>query len=137
MATSRLVSSPYALIFGVVATTILLAVPGEGRAGSLRFLANTAVANFNEEDLRILQATALTLLKDGTTGQSQEWANPNSTAKGTLTIVKVFNSTEGYLCKSVRAENSAKGLHGRATYPVCEVQPGDWKLHSQAKPAAP
>jgi surface antigen len=116
---------------------MLLAVPGEGRAGNLGFLAKTAVGKFSADDLRILQATALTLLKDGATGQSQEWSNPNSTAKGTLTIVKVFNSTEGYLCKSVRSENSANGLHGRATYPVCEIQPGDWKLHSQAKPAAP
>jgi hypothetical protein len=120
---------------GLALVSLLLAAPPAVRAASLGFLSNTVASKFNDDDVRILQSTALSLLTDGVAGQSQEWANPNSTAKGKLTIVKVFRSTEGFLCKSLRAENSARGLHGVATYPVCEIHPGDWKLHSQAKPA--
>ncbi len=123
-----------ALIVCVLATTVLLAVPSGAFAASLGFLSKSAEGKFNDDDVRILQATALSLLSDGALGQSQDWANPNSTAHGTLTIVKVFRSTEGFSCKSLRVENNAAGLHSRATFPVCEIHTGDWKIHTQAEP---
>jgi hypothetical protein len=115
-------------------TAVLLAGPRDASAASLGFLSKSAEGKFNDEDVRILRATALSLLKDGVIGQSLDWSNPNSTAHGTLKIVKVFQSTEGFSCKSLRVENSASGLHNRATYPVCEIHPGDWKIHTQARP---
>jgi surface antigen len=105
-------------------------------AGNLSFLNNSAASKFNEEDVQIMQTTAFNLLKDGTVGQSQEWANPNTTAKGTITVLKVFQSTEGFACKSLRLESSAGGWHGRSTYPVCQIPPGGWKIYTGAKPAA-
>jgi surface antigen len=114
---------------------VLLLAGGAALAGNLSFLNDTAASKFNDDDVRLLQATAMSLLKDGTAGQSQTWANPNSTAKGTITVVKVFQSTEGFACKSLRIENSAAGWHGRSTYPVCQIPPGDWKIYSGAKPA--
>ena len=135
MTTSHLVLRMHALIFCVMVTAVLLAASSGALAASLGFLSKSAEGKFNDEDVRILQATALGLLKDGVAGQSQEWTNPNSTARGTLTIVKVFQSTDGFPCKSLRVENIASGLHNRATYPVCEIHPGDWKIHTQARPA--
>jgi hypothetical protein len=98
------------------------------------FFSKSPAGKFNDEDVRILGDTALILLNEGALGQSQDWSNPNSTARGTITVVKVFRSKEGYSCKSLRLENTVAGLHRRATFPVCEVNPGDWKIHSQAKP---
>jgi hypothetical protein len=118
----------------IMITAVLLVAARGASAASLGFLSRSAEGKFNDEDVRILQETALSLLNDGVIGQSQEWSNPNSTAHGTLKIVKVFQSTEGFSCKSLRVENSASGLHNRATYPVCEVRPGNWKIHTQAKP---
>lgn len=135
MSNSRLTLRMHALIFSVVISAMLLAFPQGASAASLGFLSKSAEGKFNDDDVRILQATALSLLNDGQLGQSRDWANPNSTAHGTLTIVKVFQSTDGFSCKSLRVENSASGLHGRATYPVCEIHHGDWKMHTQAKPA--
>jgi surface antigen len=114
-----------------------LCVTGTALAGNLSFLSNSAASKFNDDDVRIMQTTAFNLLKDGTAGQSQDWANPNSTAKGTITVVKVFQSTEGFTCKSLRLESSAGGWHGRSVYPVCQVAPGEWKIYTGAKPAAP
>jgi surface antigen len=114
----------------------LLCSNGAALAGNLSFLNNSAASKFNDDDVKIMQATAVNLLKDGTAGQSQDWANPNSTAKGTITVVKVFQSTEGFACKTLRLENSAGGWHGRSTHPVCQVSPGEWKIYSGAKPAA-
>jgi surface antigen len=110
---------------------------GTALAGNLSFLDNSAASKFNDDDVRIMQTTAFNLLKDGTVGQSQDWANPNSTAKGTITVVKIFQSTEGFACKTIRLESSAGGWHGRSTYPVCQIPPGDWKIYTGAKPAAP
>jgi hypothetical protein len=137
MTTSRKNLRLQALIACVLFSTALLAVPrGAFAASSFGFLSGSAEGKFNDDDVRILQATALSLLKDGVLGQSQDWSNPNSTAHGTIKIVKVFKSTEGFSCKSLRVENNVSGLHNRATYPVCEVQPGDWKIHTQAKSGA-
>jgi surface antigen len=122
--------------FVISVSLALLCLNGTALAGNLSFLNNSAASKFNADDVKLLQATAMTLLKDGTAGQSQDWANPNSTAKGTITVVKVFQSTEGFACKTLRLENSAGGWHGRSTYPVCQVTPGEWKIHSGAKPAA-
>jgi hypothetical protein len=134
MTTSRKNLRLYELIVYITVAAVLLAGPLDASAASLGFLSRSAEGKFNDEDVRILQATALTLLNDGALGQSQDWSNPNSTAHGTLKIVKVFQSTEGFSCKSLRVENSASGLHSRATYPVCEVRPGNWKIHTQATP---
>jgi surface antigen len=114
----------------------LLCCNGPVHAGNLSFLNDTAMSKFNDDDVRIMQETVFSLLKDGTAGQSQSWANPNSTAKGTITVMKVFQSTEGFACKTLRIENSAQGLQGRSTYPLCRIPPGDWKIHTGAKPAA-
>jgi hypothetical protein len=134
MTTSRTNPRLYELIAYIMISAALLAGARHATAASLSFLARSAEGKFNDEDVRILRATALTLLKDGVLGQSQDWSNPNSTAHGTLKIVKVFQSTEGFSCKSLRVENNASGLQNRATYPICEVHPGDWKIHTQAKP---
>ena len=137
MTTSRRNLRLHALIACVLVTSVLLNVPRGAFAGSLNFLSKSAEGKFNEDDVRILQATALSLLSSGALGQSQDWSNPNSTAHGTIKIVKVFKSTEGYSCKSLRVENNASGgLHNQATFPVCEIHPGDWKIHTQAKSQA-
>jgi surface antigen len=115
----------------------LLCCNGAAHAGNLSFLKDTAMSKFNDDDVRIMQETIFSLLKDGTVGQSQNWANPNSTAKGTITVTKVFQSTEGFACKTLRIENSAQGLQGRSAYPLCRIPPGDWKVYTGAKPAAP
>jgi hypothetical protein len=132
MTTSRFAVRTHALVVCAMVTAVMFAPSGLLAAG-LDFLSKSAEGKFNDEDVRILKATALALLNDGVVGQSQHWANPNTTASGTLTVVKVFQSTENFPCKSLRVENSAEGLHNRATFPVCEVQ-GKWKIHSQARP---
>lgn len=119
----------------VLVSTVLLVAPRGAFAGNLGFLSKSAEGKFNDDDVRILQTTALSLLNSGTLGQSQDWSNPNSTAHGTIKIMKVFKSAEGYSCKSLRVENSATGLHNQGTFPVCEINPGDWKIYTQAKSA--
>ncbi len=136
MLSMRPVGQPAQIGCAIGVWLTLLCSYGTAFAGNLSFLDNSAVSKFNDDDVKIMQATAMTLLKDGTAGQSQDWANPNSTAKGKITVVKVFQSTEGFACKTLRIENSAGGWHGRTTYPVCQVPPGEWKIYSGARPAA-
>jgi hypothetical protein len=105
-------------------------------AANLNFLADSPTSHFNEEDVRLLREAAMSLLMDETVGASREWRNPHSTASGKLRITKAFESTDGFKCKVLRSDTSAAGLNGRATFAICEIQPGDWKLHPDAKPAA-
>jgi 17 kDa outer membrane surface antigen len=101
---------------------------------NLSFLANSPVFHFTAEDTRLLRAAALSLLVQGDVGATREWRNPDTTASGTLKITKAFESTEGFRCEVLRVENSAAGVQGRASHTVCEIHPGEWKLHPDAKP---
>jgi surface antigen len=114
----------------------LLCCNGAAHAGNLSFLNDTATSKFNDDDVRIMQETVFSLLKDGTAGQSQSWANPNSTAKGTITVMKVFQSTEGFACKTFASKQRARAA-GPLDVSVCRIPPGDWKVYTGAKPAAP
>jgi hypothetical protein len=119
----------------VVATVAALATGAVANAGNLTFLAESPSGHFNSEDVRLQREAAKSLLLQGEVGASREWHNPQSTAAGKITVTKVFKSTEGFPCKKLRFDNSAEGWHGRASYAICEIHPGDWKLHSQATPA--
>jgi hypothetical protein len=120
----------------VVATVIALATGVVADASNLSFLANTPSGHFNSEDMRLLREAAMDLLLHEDVGASRDWRNPQSTASGKIKITKAFKSTDGFLCKVLRIDNSAADWHGRATYPVCEIHPGDWKIHTEAKSAA-
>lgn len=120
----------------LVATAVALTTGVVAEAGNLSFLANSPSGHFSSEDVRLLRETALQLLLHEEVGATRTWHNPHSTASGEITIVKLFESADGFLCKVLLIKNSAGGWHGRATYPVCEIHPGDWKLHAGAVPAA-
>jgi len=121
----------------VVATMLALATGVAGNAGNLSFLANTPSAHFNDEDRRLLREAAMSLLLHEDVGASREWRNPQSSASGKIKITKAFDSTDGFKCKVLRVDNSAGGWQGRASYAVCEIHPGEWKLHPDAKPNSP
>jgi surface antigen len=129
-------STPPARHCGQAIAVLLLAAFSAAAIGSdLSFLQRSAAAHFTKADLAMLQSAAMDLLKNGKAGDTRDWSNPDTSAKGSVTVTKVFQSTEGFSCKTLRVDNSAAGYHGQATHPVCEVKPGDWKIHSSAKPA--
>ena len=79
-----------------LAAAAAIATGGFAVASGLGFLSNAPAGNFTAEDVQIQQDAAGVLIRDGSQGDSREWANPKTTAKGKLTIVKVFKSTEGF-----------------------------------------
>ncbi len=103
-------------------------------AGNLSFLDRTVAAKLSREDYQLQSETAQQLLADGAVGQQRAWSNPNTSASGTIRVVKIFTSTEGFACKTLRAKSVAGGRRGQITVPVCEVKPGDWTIHADAKP---
>jgi hypothetical protein len=88
---------------------VLLAMSAGAFADDLGFLLHSVWSKLSSEDIGLAESAALGLLKDGKLGESRDWANPNSTAKGTLKIVKVFRSQEGSSCLSTNM-NSPIGL---------------------------
>lgn len=129
------VSRTLRLFSAIAAAMLALLSNGAAFGGNLSFLSNSAASKLNDDDVRIMNKTASDLLKEGSVGQSRDWANPKSSATGTITIVKVFQSTEGFSCKTLSMETNAGGWHDRAAYPVCEVEPGNWKIYGGARPA--
>jgi surface antigen len=130
--------NPRRLVRNALLTGLLALTYAAGASAvELGFLVNTVAAKLNEQDMKLMRQAALDLLKDGEVGASRDWANPKSTATGKITVVKIFKSTEGYACKSLRSAASAGGLRGQDVYRVCEVRPGTWRIYAGARPATP
>jgi surface antigen len=128
-------------VVGTLATvTAVLAMcmgmPRPAISGNLGFLENSPMANLDAEDTRLLKDAASTLLSTGAAGATRQWENPKSGDGGLVTVVRMFSSSEGFACKTLRFENHAGGWQGKYTAPVCEIKPGDWKIYAEAKPAA-
>jgi surface antigen len=125
----------HALATTATALVVCMGAPGVAYAGNLGFLGNSPIANLDAEDTRLLKDAASNLLQTGAAGATRQWENPQSGDGGQVTVVRVFNSSEGFACKTLRFENHAGGWRGKYSTPICEIKPGDWKIHAEAKPA--
>ena len=124
------------LAIAAAVLTMCMGVSSPVNAGNLGFLENSPMANLDAEDTRLLKDAASTLLSTGAAGATRKWENPKSGDGGLVTVERIFSSSEGFACKTLRFENHAGGWQGKYTAPVCEIKPGDWKIHAEAKPVA-
>ena len=91
-------------------------------------LKNTPAERFDEEDLRMFMDAGRKALNDTPDNQSVTWANPQTTARGEITVLRSFES-KGLPCKEVRVRNEAQGRKGDNKLNLCKKD-GKWRLLS-------
>ncbi|HKU48294.1 MAG TPA: hypothetical protein VJQ58_15535 [Burkholderiales bacterium] len=104
---------------------MLLATPALAQ-NWVTLLKNTPAERFDEEDLRIFMDTARKALDEGKANQELTWENPKTRARGTFTVLRVFE-WKSHPCKEVRVYNETPGRKGANDRALCQVD-GKWRL---------
>jgi hypothetical protein len=128
----------YALLgrAGALATILWIVQlsPAFGQS-NMRFLLNTPVEKFNDEDFARLKAAALALLDHPSPGAKQSWDNAATGNSGTLTLLQSFSTADGRECHKLHIENHAKALNGASDMNVCRGADHRWLMDPEAEPA--
>jgi 17 kDa common-antigen outer membrane protein len=120
---------------GVLATLLLIVQLSPAFGQNMRFLLNTPVEKFNDEDFARLKAAALTLLDHPSPGAKQSWDNAATGNSGTLTLLQSFSTADGRECHKLHIENRAKALQGASDMNVCRGADRRWLMDPEATPA--
>ena len=108
-----------ALCLGTPASTAL--------AAGWDFMKDTPSEVFTREDWDIFNAAYKRFLNEGKDGETANWSNPATTAKGTLTLVKT-SENKGITCRTLRIANQARNRKDATNMTFCKQPDGDWKV---------
>jgi surface antigen len=100
---------------------------GAAMAVNMRFLRNTPMARFNEQDNKLLQAAFVKAMNEGADGSPVEWRNDRTGAGGTITPIESFER-EGAKCRKAQFTTYYKTLKGGGDYSFCKNAKGTWQL---------
>lgn len=100
--------------------------------GNLGWLKNSPIAHFKQEDLKLMQEAAITVLESNEEGAHQSWENTATGNSGAITALSSHTNAEGRACKRLRIENRAQSRTGSSTQTVCQSVQGTWKFDPYA-----
>jgi surface antigen len=109
-----------------VVAAVLACVSGIAAAQNLRFLGNSPVAYFTDDDMRLFEEAGRLALDTLKTGQSTSWGNPASGASGTIRVARSFEAADGRPCRQLRVRNRARGIEGDARLTLCRSVERGW-----------
>lgn len=101
-------------------------LPAAACALNLQFLSQAPIAFADAEDEAIFNQHLDALLESGELGQKTTWENPNTGAKGELTLLERFDY-ESRPCGNVDIRNEAGGRTGGGVLTSCRLGTGEWK----------
>ena len=113
------------------ALAIITLCAEDASAGNLSFLEDSAIAKFDDEDVRLMTENVRAVVEDSKTPAERSWKNPTSGHSGKIESLKTFVGRDGLSCKKLRITNVAGDLRSRATYAMCKSSDGDWRLAPQ------
>ena len=111
--------------FLIAIAVALTAMPAAAQ-NWVTLLKNTPAERFDEEDLRLFLDTSRKALAEGKENQERSWENPTTRARGTFTVLRVFE-WKSHPCKEVRVYNETPGRKGANDRALCQVD-GKWRL---------
>jgi len=109
----------------VLAAVVSAAWPATAQV--MREMEDTPFVHFTKEDPKIFNAAMQEALEKGADGEMRAWSNPDTNARGELTLVKSFER-KGLQCRRITIANKAKGRSGLAEYNFCKQASGQWAL---------
>ena len=117
-----------------VMLAVLLVSSGAHAAAGLRFLRESPLSRFTEQDFDLLRKAAGVVLSAEANGASEEWANPATGNSGRITSVSRFTATDERPCARLKIDARSTEFDGSWTYTVCRGADGDWLIDGTAKP---
>jgi hypothetical protein len=92
------------------------------------FLKGAAIERFDDEDVRLLMATADEVVADPTTPATRQWKNDKTGHYGELRTLSEFSGPNNVRCKRLRVTNHADTRESKAVYTLCNMPPEGWRL---------
>jgi hypothetical protein len=109
----------------LIALTIVFAAIAH--AGNMSFLKDSAIEQFNDEDIRLMIAAVNEVVADQHTPAKRQWKNEATGNYGSLQTAVADNGPSGEKCKRLRVENHAGSRAGKSTYTMCDIPPDGWR----------
>ena len=103
-------------------------------AAGLRFLRESPLSRFTEQDFDLLRSAALVVLDSESSDASQDWANEATGNSGKVTALNRFIATDDRPCKRLKLDARSVEFDGSWNFTVCRNSDGDWKIDANAKP---
>lgn len=97
-------------------------------AGNLSFLKDSAIAKFDDEDVRLLMEAVTAVLSDTAAPTKRQWRNERTGHFGELRTSSMLLGRNGVSCKRLRVVNHAGTRKSKATYTMCNIPPDGWRL---------
>ncbi len=80
-----------------------------------------------KSDRKLLVETAQSALEKNKTGQSANWSNPETNARGTATPAQTYERGASSPCRDYRVTVTIRGKTHEAADTACRQPPGNWK----------
>ena len=112
----------------LVIPVFLAAAPGY--AFTALFLQDSPIANFNEQDNKLLIENFRSAMDKNADGETTEWKNAETGVYGSIMPLNTVEEN-GQTCRSVQIENHAKDLSAKPTYRFCKSAEGEWAITAQ------
>ena len=90
---------------------------------------NAVLANFNSQDMTLMQAALDATLHDPKDGTAREWKNADTAASGAISALKSYSSGTT-ACRDLSVLNRYKMQQSKVVYKFCQDAKGAWKLVS-------
>lgn len=97
---------------------------GQGAFGWMR---TTPMGNLDATDRSLLGEALGSLLEQGKPRDTKTWDNPNNDHGGKITLLRIFQSSDGKSCRQLHFQSRAGGYSGAAQYDLCREPDGAWR----------
>jgi surface antigen len=111
-------------LHGWILAGAMLACGGAAAQVGLGFLAETPMARFNGDDLRLMNGAIEKSLAAAETGTTVRWANEATSSSGEVTPQRAFEHA-GRPCRDLRVVNRHRRLENSGVYTLCRDN-GQW-----------
>ena len=99
-------------------------VAGVASAMNLGFLGNSTLQRMTKADLRLL-SNAIDAALAAEEGSEQSWTNPDTGAKGTVTVRKAVERA-GRPYRGLQVRTTAQAITSQGIYEICRLPDGSW-----------
>lgn len=96
-------------------------------AGEVAALRDTVIAQFTEQDQRLMMASVDAALAAPDDGEPLHWKNDATGASGSVTPLNRL-TWDGLACRRLKIANRYRTMAGEGVYRFCEKPKGQWKL---------
>ena len=109
-------------LFALFVIAIAVTVPAN--AAGLYFLSNSPSAHFTDEDRALFRTAAEDALENAADGEKKTWGNPDTGARGVITLLASVDDEIYGVCRRVRVSNEARGRKRSGVYKACKATNG-------------